>query len=342
MARIAVVHVSDLHFSGQFMNRQFGWLSGYLPHDLTLCEGLQTAVRKLPRALRLGAGEPLRAVCSGDLTAQGLEEEFVMANSFLRSKFRTSFRRNPPITAPDCGLSWSDDDLVAVPGNHDHWNGNNLVPPYSTSIASQHVAASPWRHLWISPDGALELELFGLDSSLDNHGVPIYRSRVLAQGVLSHQQLSDLETLMQNNPMPVRPNGPHRVRAIVLHHSLANRSRWLPGVVATTILPAQYQDQLLDLAAQNGVSVLLTGHTHEHGHETFRRTHNGATADIHELRCPSTLQGPATTGNAGFLLHDLVLKPDGTLFWEAWRYRWTVSKFDPWNPSTPWVSLRLS
>ncbi|PNQ95040.1 hypothetical protein C1S70_31025 (plasmid) [Azospirillum argentinense] len=336
MERIVTGHISDLHFGRHLSGRHFAFAKGYRQHDMTLCDGLTGTMRRLPGIHGLGREEVLRVVCSGDVTANGLLDEFIVGNTFLRSHFRQSYGM-PPIKV---GLALPDTRFAAVPGNHDHWNGNNLLPPYRTSIAANHFEQLPWRQLWCSPQKTLELELFGLDSNLGSGGSqPGSKNRIFAQGALSKPQLDELEELMRSSPSP--GENTKRVRGIVLHHSLSYKGGILPNVVAPKILPKRYADALLDLMVRQNVSVLLTGHTHDPNHQPIPHTFGGTTHIVHELRSPATLQGPASRTHAGFLVHQVSLETDQVI-WRTWHYRWTTQMgFQVASVHTPWRKFIL-
>jgi hypothetical protein len=167
----------------------------------------------------------------------------------------------------------------------------------------------------------LEIELFGIDS---NSGVT--GRNQLGHGIIAAADFTALQQLLQSGP-PVA-TGAIRVRAILLHHSPSYRiGSLMPRVLSPLVLDRTSVDTLVDMSAQNGVSAILTGHTHDVFHYTFGRTIAGNLHEVREIRSPTTLQGPAAKTGAGFLLHRISVDQQAGPHWTTWHYAWDGSEF---------------
>ena len=101
----------------------------------------------------------------------------------------------------------------------------------------------------------------------------------------------------------------------------------MPRVLSPLVLDRTCVDTLVDISAQNGVSAILTGHTHDVFHHIFWRTIAGNYREVHEIRSPTTLQGPAAKTGAGFLLHQISVDQQAGPRWATWHYAWDGSEF---------------
>lgn len=331
---ITVIHISDLHFGQILANNQFPFIGGWAAHDFRVCRDLPLAMEYIRATLlEIPDEDELRLVASGDLTATGTHQEFVVAHSFLRSRLR--LRRTPP--GRSTGLALTDEQIAAVPGNHDHWDGKRLPRPiaYTKAIFPRYFRQTPWPKVWPSRSGGLELEIYGIDS---NSGFENKRTNFRAKGEFSNGELQILEQLLKDSDQRHTPHGVSRVRALVTHHSLTYTGR-VPYIMA---LEDSSRDRLLEIAAQYKIGAILTGHTHGANFHKFtvRLPHpSTATRDVWEMRAATTLQGPSRPNKQGFWCH-LIRASTGGPFWTAWRFQWDGNAFRNYS-TTPDVDFPL-
>lgn len=321
MDQIPIVHISDLHFSDRMTNNQFGWFEGYRPHDVQLCKGLTNVVEHIKYLWDLQEGESPRLIVTGDLTSSGRESEFAVAHSFIMSRWRLQ------LAGPEkwAGQHVSEGDLATVPGNHDHWFGRRVPPSaYNGGIIEDHFERTPWRKVWASSGGGFELEIFGVDS---NSGLAGQWQNWPAIGRIQKEELNELEWRLEESDRTHSPKSVRRVRAILTHHSLSYRGGLPKRIFSVCELEEESRDRLLEIAAKYKVAAILTGHIHDAYHHDFPVRIDGEERIVRELRSPSTLQGPASKVNAGFLAHRLWLDQNGALEWTVWHYRWDGSRF---------------
>ena len=303
---IFLVHVSDLHV-GPFCGSTGATLNPFVRHHhFEMAAGLTRTVEILATSAAGRPGCTFRLVISGDLTATGSAEEFANAQTFIGSKWLTCFSR--PSKA---GLSLRPQVAHAIPGNHDHWGGlsglaslGGARPPGFMLPAPPQFRATPWREAWTSPDGSLELELFGLDT---NSGIT--RRNYLASGRLSGEEGDKLEAMLVGS---VPGKGvTKRVRALLIHHSPSHRG-------PTNVLDPASSARLINLCRRHGVSAILCGDVH-----TYNSTALAAhPTPVYELRSPTSMQGPADRADAGFLLHRISVTPGGGARWQTYLYQW--------------------
>jgi 3',5'-cyclic AMP phosphodiesterase CpdA len=312
---ILFAHISDLHFGKVLANNGAGAVPHQWPHSLQLCRALPAALADARVVAKAGRDAIVRVVVSGDLTVSGSASEFAVAHSYLRSRPR--LRRLK--VGGFMGLGMSDEDLLTVPGNHDHWGGNRLwpmVPAYSAAIFPSHFRDTPFLKRWTSADGSVELELYGVDS---NSGLANQAHNVAARGEISSRELRELERRLAASSQQRRSQ--RVVRAIVCHHSLL----YTGGKAGTRDLDPQSRKTLLELAGKYGVSAILTGHTHDlHWAGIRTMDANQRVRDVVEYRSGATL--PFKQKQNGFWLHKIDRTSSGC-FWFAWRYAWNGVRF---------------
>ncbi len=315
MTSLHFMHISDLHFGSKITNNQFGPVSGYHGHDFLLCRGLMISTRRLAAKTKAGKNG-MQFVMSGDMTATGTASEFAVGHSFLKSEWRV--RDSNP--GARIGLRCSKSQYLSIPGNHDHWDGRTLpAGAYNPGILGRHFEQTPWCEIWTSPSGAILLEIYGIDS---NSGQFINYRSLWAAGTISNDEFNDLETLLKKSDQKQPGQGVRRVRMIICHHSIGFGGGQLARVFGARGLDASSKRRLFDIAAQYEITAVLTGHTHDPFYKAFDIPLDKPMREIHEIRCPTTLQGPAGKGGAGFLLHNLHLQKNGDLQWIATPYMW--------------------
>lgn len=315
-----MAHVSDLHIGREFAPKRFPPRNPFAQiHDINLAVGL-TRTLDLIR-MSVSGNADLRVVMSGDLTATGSVQDFATAQTFMRGRW---FRDAGP---PEAGLVLDPATLAMVEGNHDQWGGvmlgnlHGVMPRAYVSLANQ-FDRSPWRKVWRSRSGRVELELFGLDSNAGRRG-----RNPLARGGLADTDLDALERALKRR---APSTGAVRVKAIVVHHSPSHR-----GLSLT--LERRSRERLVRLAGDHGVCAILCGHAHTALRATLRSTSGSQT---YELRAPTTLQGPADKTIPGFLLHRITLDTIRQATWTTQLYTWGLNNlaFDDPSPTTPWFS----
>ncbi|HYS04016.1 MAG TPA: metallophosphoesterase [Candidatus Dormibacteraeota bacterium] len=325
-----LLHLSDLHFGEVLLNNQFPFrpLRGFAAHESMLCQALMTATEDVRAHLHLEDQEEYRIIISGDLTTSGTPKEYGVAHSYVRSRWCLG-RELPGIVwagkSPHLylvGLGAESERVACIPGNHDHWDGRRRPPPaYNPRVFPLQFRPCPWRKVWRSPGGTLELELYGVDS---NSGLQNQLSNLRAKGRVSSQEMQQLEALVDESDRKAPPAGCIRVRAMVIHHSLSYVGSKLTHA---TELDSQSRADLITFAWDHSIGAVLTGHTHDFDFQLFtRRDQSLPHAEVHELRSASTFQGPAAQGKNGFLVHRVVV--DGSVaLWSTWRYIWNGSRF---------------
>jgi hypothetical protein len=283
------IHISDLHFGDIGRNGEllhpwwlrllWKWLpafSGLAGHEFQALLDLSDCfARKRPEW-----GQP-GLIVTGDLTSLGKERQFNTIRNFICNQLPS-----PPF---DVGIglhtgSWLADAMrgkragcphQVIPGNHDHWPGRYymLGPPQSRMVEwAPHL---PYLLDAIPLSGTpASLRFMGLNSDADVGGWR--RERVLARGSCCSQIHALWGILSQR----VRQPDPDEIRVLLVHHSLAYRSRpedapprthfqrlrqWWSRTTDLGILEMDDRSrlELSALIAEFDIRVLLTGHTHK-------------------------------------------------------------------------------
>lgn len=338
---IAIAHISDLHFGDVLANNVFSFAShrvGYAAHDFMLCLDFPNALEFIrAELLDISDDEVINTVVSGDLSATGIERDFIVAHTILRSRVR--IKRDG--LGRDAGFSLADDRIGAVPGNHDHWNGLHLSRPraYTPSIFPTHFRQTPWVKRWSDAASKIELEIYGIDS---NSGLASMRTNLRARGSFSKAELDGLRIELEKSKKRAVEEGTSRVRALVTHHSLS----YAGGPFGAMTLDYTSRDELLKIAAEYKIAVIMTGHTHDldaHPHPVHDP--NGIINEVWELRSATTFQGPAWPKHQGFWCHTIWLSANGPR-WYGWRFQWAGTRFEIKAPHsatgyTPDVDISL-
>lgn len=336
---IVLTHISDLHFGEILANNVFSFRSKkfhYPPHDFILCLDFPNALEYI-RAdlLELSDEEVINTVISGDMSATGLETDFAVAHSLLRSRVR--IKRAGPARSQYAGFSLLDDQMAAVPGNHDHWNGLFLGRPraYTASIFPIHFRRTPWVKEWVSGSRKLILEIYGIDS---NSGLDAKRTNLRAKGSISKAEIQGLVADLERSTKRKTERGSVRVRVLVTHHSLM----YAGGPLGFKELDDTSRDALLEITTKYKIGVIMTGHTHDSGFHDYAVTEpDGTVHQVSEIRSATTFQGPAEANKQGFWCDVVWLSDDGPR-WYGWRFHWADTKFViRGTPSKPDVDILL-
>ena len=343
MDQIVLLHCSDVHFCEIPVNTNFSKLWGRRDqnaHDYQLCQGLQPAIEDVRMLTELPENEDLRIIVSGDLTATGGDNEFVVGHSFFRSHYRL---RREELTSDRMGFdvrggSAADQfPLRLVPGNHDHWWGSSWMWGNNPNIRGSHFRDTPWLLAWRA--GALELEVAGLDSCAGIDPKKRNKRQIGKLDLSNDGEVKRLKQALKVSDAKGLPDGVHaRVRTIVVHHSLA----YSGGLTGKLELENASKQVLLELAEEFRIAAFLTGHTHDFFFDPPFDTLPKGSAKVYELRSASTLQGPHTRKTPeppGFWAHKIWLD-GGQAKWTSWRYYWNgADGFEPVDRAAPCVEF---
>jgi 3',5'-cyclic AMP phosphodiesterase CpdA len=310
---VLIVHVSDLHFGSTIHPLLTvgpkGSLASYLapqglfPHDFGAAQELKTELTSLIRSTtpRLAI-----LVVSGDLTITGASSEFVNALTFLHERLGVSYSRR-------LGLKGLFNDVMAIPGNHDHWKGSYWGlfgnRPASQLHGTYFVGPSgqDWWHE-VRDTGSLQVQVMGIDSTGAS------KLHFAATGSVVSTSLTALD--QQIAAANAKAAGPI-IRVLTVHHSISQTATW------THELDPQSLADVNAFCARNEIHFVLTGHTHRHLVPAPGTPHGFGT----ELRCGTTLQGappgkmPSRDGQI-FLAH-AAKKGRAGVEWETTIYQRT-------------------
>jgi len=167
--------------------------------------------------------------------------------------------------------------VFAVPGNHDHWQGNHLAGIANIPWTDLHGRFFPKGPGWVQTItvGSTCLQLIGLDSTL-GPGL-----RLAARGKLTEEQITHVQGLLKEREH-CPPEGKNLVRVLLVHHSI--------GGDMLHAYSGGSLERLKSFVEDYKINVILTGHVHlpswpDHSDE--------ALALGSEFRCGTTLQGAA-------------------------------------------------
>lgn len=319
--QIVFIHLSDVHIGRKLMNDEFqtGIKSGYNPHDHRLLLPLQNAIKDACRRLR--ANQPVYLLISGDLTTSGTDNDYGIAFALIHNQW--IWKRMPE---RKIGFGWLPERTLTVPGNHDHWRQDKRPHAFSHELSPAWFESTPWMRPVVGTNNRLVLELFGVDSNSGLKGRP-FNLNVFAEGSISDDEFNELERQLQDSVEQIRIEGQVAVRAIVCHHAFSGRS----GLFSAKVLDDPSRSRLIKLALDYRAGVILTGHVHTFHEEDWPREEK-TTQKLKELRCATSLQGPASAGVQGFWVHSIALRrlneSPVSCVWTAVKYQWGGSYFD--------------
>jgi hypothetical protein len=279
-------------------------------------------------------------VMSGDLTRLGtVPDEFVVG----RSLFEGRWTDPSGLPTRQLGLALGGGGVHYIPGNHDHWAGDNGNQwGYNPAVQPQYLPSTPWHRTLSRNGGKLVVELFGVDSC-SGFGEDTNR---LGRGCIAQAEFDELARLLVRSAS-ARPqdekNGVRRVRVFVCHHSLQGNwlISWWRGALE---LEEASRSRLLELAGTYRVAAVLTGHTHDFLTERYDTPGGVPGHRLREFRSGTTLQGRARLFKQGLYGHRVRLRDDGEVWWTTFPYQWQGSHFYPmavdqgpplpgeWNP----------
>lgn len=305
---INLVQISDPHFGKLFTNSKEHWTTrvpvagklgkGLNTHDYILCQALDQCLNEDIRDLSgIDDEDELVLVMGGDLTATGHAKEFEVANTFLFSHHTVIQGQRLQTVGLDLPIeldgNGSDDACskklyAGIPGNHDHWNGASTLPfqrGYSPEVYQYFFASPPFVTRYWFDD--LELCVFGIDSC------SMFSSRLInrnpfANGGFSVQHRKEFrECLERELSKPLSQDCRVRTAVILCHHPFSTDGSAGP-------LCLRCVNWLCQIAAEFGIRMVLTGHTHRTWTASMEWESTQQTnCRVREVRCPTTLQTPA-------------------------------------------------
>ncbi len=313
---IILVHLSDLHVGTRLLTSSddFGRVSGYHPHDARLLRLLDAALRDVRARFRVPAPERLNVVISGDLTQAGLDNDFATVSALLYNQWQW---RLPP-KERTLGFGWSRDQVMTVPGNHDHWGEARVA--FRPELTPAFFEVTPWPRELKSLAGTFRLELYGIDSNsgLSDPARPA-RGNPFAGGAVAQHELDSLEDLLKAREF--NGDGAPVLRALVCHHAMSP-----DGLFNARPLDDESRVALQGIAGRHGICAALTGHTHRFHVEDYSTPEGGV---LKELRCAATLQATRGRGFQGFWVHQIMRRRNNAeCQWLAWKYQRAASSFD--------------
>ncbi len=219
-----IAHFTDIHVELPLRpyelasKRLVGWA------NLTLFGRSHHFTHQTVEALvaRIVAEAPDLVVCTGDLTSTGTEREFVRARALLAPLVD----RFP---------------FVCIPGNHDLYTSDGAAPFKRHFGAFSGDAAYPFTRT------------FG---EVDVVGIQGARPALTSQGVVSGEQLSELDALLASGTNPA---------LVLTHYPLRDRNGGPYGPSLRNLKNANEVEAVLGRHAR--VAAVLHGHEH-HGYRT--------------------------------------------------------------------------
>lgn len=277
----------------------------------------------------LAANEVPLLLMNGDLTAYGKRSQFGVGNTFLFSQHAVidDDSDRPQMVGLAYPLqSENGSDLYAgVPGNHDHGGGKwlwPLVKGFDPKIYAHFHSIPPYVNRYYSSDG-IEICVFGIDSCTTFEEAPVNLNPEADGGFSNSHRKEFIELLLVELSKPLTEGFPYRTAVILCHHPLSSDE--------TGPLYLDDANWLAKIAAKFGIRMIFTGHTHSSWTEPVEfKDFNGVAQQIREVRCPTTLQGPAKTdeklNKPGLWWHKVTAKGD-CVVWEGTLIVYSGKKF---------------
>jgi hypothetical protein len=334
-------HVSDPHFGIPAISQRPIRAMGQSGHDLVLCQWLPTTLEHLRERTDFPEDKILPVVMTGDLTRTGLNpDEFVVGRDY----FLTTWPNPQNLPNRQFGLSLGNNNMVMIPGNHDHWDGDTRNQwGYNAAIKPSFFPSTPFQVDFCSLGSRLVVELYGVDSCSGFPPIGAGTNR-RARGSVANYELNTLIGLLNSSfsKQPTdRANGICRVRVMLCHHSL--QGNWLISWFFGSLeLHTASKNSLLRMAGRYQVAAILTGHSHDYPADRYDTP--GLPHKLYEFRSPTTLQAFARPFKQGFYGHRILVDDDGQVSWSAYPYLWQGTHFYPlaieegpplpgeWNP----------
>lgn len=336
MERLVLFHLSDLHFGLDLNLYRLPRRQGLSGHDHEVAIELDVKLRDLvaseyPDDVKL-------MVVSGDLTVMGTRTEMHLAHSYLHGELRTD------ALGGLMGLGDLRDahleDLLVIPGNHDHWAGDlrnmySRTPPnedlYNDVFLSDGDEDEPWYWARSYDFGGGQLQIMGIESNWDGR-----QHTKWACGDVDPAVYPRLATWIaqQNQAAGAR----RAARVLTLHHSPA-RGEWDHRL---------HDDALRELGAfctGQQVHAVLTGHIHDVMlGSVHAQSADSLTNPFTEIRCGTSLQRriqPKAQEHT-FLVHEISSVPGPRVQGLLWKTRHffhndVTMQFEEWPHSPPYT-----
>jgi predicted phosphodiesterase len=304
-ALLTLVHVSDLHFS----DLHFGdpppktpawWEQGRAGHLEAAYNALYTFCTNLPLTPRR------MLVCTGDLTASGQPEQYKRAREALE----------------DLAAILDDGDCLTqrvITGNHDAWpTPYSLIPPdlhaihkrnpLSTSPESPYGPTPRWGEVLHvgSEEQPVAIRFAVLDSDAEtweseDPTLSSMTSALLARGNFETQ----VDKLL--NIIREKDDNKAAINVLLLHHSPSYKYDWgraagslhfmttvfgdkIDHNFAPLVIAPQSASRLKELLDHGGISVVLSGHTHNACITALNDLSDYAGVNTVEACCGTSLQ----------------------------------------------------
>jgi 3',5'-cyclic AMP phosphodiesterase CpdA len=280
---LTVLHISDLHFSDKMSGGYDADVPRFLAHSAHF-DGVLGHNYVALTALHAFCGDLFKEdpkyqmIISGDLTANGRVLQFDIANSYLGTHW--------PQSAFNMALGcagWSD---WSVPGNHDHWPGNNRVLGSPTRGLSKYFKRPFMRILpKLTLRNGTTLQFLRVNTDADVG--PFSLDRLLGRGKFA------TELIKLDKDLARAPD--NEARVLILHHSMmpstpegpAGASRnWLPPLVIEPKMRRVLEHFLVEF----DIKVLLCGHLHTPRLSHFNASNDVEQSSVLEARCGTTTQ----------------------------------------------------
>jgi len=208
---------------------------------------------------------------TGDLTANGHDQQFAMANQFL-------MQRN---LGQQLGLGCQDWVRLSVPGNHDQWPGTNKIcgkPTVgldATFNTPFPIVANPLRLA-----NGQTIQFISVDSDADV-GISSM-ARGLARGSFASQLIA------LDKALPVC--GPNETRVLIVHHSIIPQVTAQRRNLAILDIDSNTATVLESFIVDHNISIVLSGHRHVARLSLAKLGSGVEKKDVLEARCGTTLQ----------------------------------------------------
>ena len=205
-----------------------------------------------------------RLIVTGDLTRSGGVTEFQVARDFIHSQVDIK----PPHGTNMVGLQLPADEVIAIPGNHDHWNGSTQpLGGRPSQYFNQGYSATPFIERIPLSNGRV-VEFRGINS--DSGVTPFSPSRMFALGKFQNE--------LNQVQMPANAN--RDIRMLLIHHS------WQASGTTLRMTKAS-KSALTKFLVANGFRGMLTGHMHLFSVPTVGVPNS---QPFEEFRCGSSTQ----------------------------------------------------
>jgi hypothetical protein len=277
---LTVLHISDLHFSDKMSGgydadvprllAHSPYFDGVLGHHYMALSALHAFCSDLRKE------DPnYQLIISGDLTANGRALQFDLANSYLGTHW--------PLSAFNMALGFAGWPDWSVPGNHDHWPGNNGIFGYPTPGLTKYFKLPFQRILPVLtlPNGTI-LQFIRINTDADVGAFSL--DRLFGRGRFT----SELMELQKNLPRAQS----NEARVLILHHSMMHDAP--PGSqvnrLTHLVIEPHSRQALKHFLVDFGIKVLLSGHIHIPRFRHLTASNGHQQSSVLEARCGTSTQ----------------------------------------------------